>query len=63
MRDVWRQGSLIELTRNGQEPLLLDDGRLLGFLEDGDEVAISASAPGTRGGRVALGEVRGTIVT
>jgi fumarylacetoacetase len=57
-----RQGSLIELTRNGQAPLALGGGRELGFLEDGDEVVISATAPGTSGGRISLGEVRGTIV-
>ena len=47
------QGSLIELTRNGERPLRLDDGGERTFLEDGDHVVL-------RGG--ALGDVRGRIV-
>ncbi len=47
------EGSLIELTRNGQEPLRLDDGRERTFLEDEDEVVL-------RGGL--LSEVRGQIL-
>ena len=31
------------------------------FLEDGDEVTLRYSAPGTGGGRIALGEVTGTV--
>ena len=49
------EGSLIELTRNGAEPLELADGRRA-FLEDGDEVVLRG-----RAGEVELGEVRGTI--
>ena len=51
------QGSLIELTRNGAEPLRLDDGSERTFLEDGDEVVLRGSA-----GDLGLGEVRGTIL-
>jgi fumarylacetoacetase len=57
-----RQGSLIELSRNGTEPLTLDDGDRRCFLEDGDEVVISATAPGRCGAPISLGEVRGVIV-
>jgi fumarylacetoacetase len=57
-----RQGSLIELSRNGQEPLTLDDGSRRSFLEDGDEVVISATAPGRNGTTISLGEVRGVVV-
>jgi fumarylacetoacetase len=57
-----RQGSLIELSRNGQEPLTLDDGGRRSFLEDGDEVVISATAPGRNGTTISLGEVRGVVV-
>jgi hypothetical protein len=53
-------GSLIELTRNGTEPLVLPDGRALGFLQDGDDVRLSAAAHGS-GAPVGLGEVRGRI--
>jgi fumarylacetoacetase len=59
-RGQW--GSLLELTWGGQEPLVLPDGTTRTFLEDGDEVVISASAPGPGGTTVGLGEVRGTVV-
>ena len=56
-----QRGSLIELTWNGAEPLTLPDGSTRTFLEDGDTVTISATAPAAGGGRLALGEVTGTI--
>ena len=56
-----QRGSLIELTWNGAEPLTLPDGSTRSFLEDGDTVTISATAPATDGGRLSLGEVTGTI--
>jgi fumarylacetoacetase len=55
------RGSLIELTWNGTEPLTLADGSTRTFLEDGDDVVITASAPGPAGGRLGLGEVSGTV--
>lgn len=57
-----QRGSLIELSWNGQEPLTLPDGSVRSFLEDGDEVVISATAPGPGGTRIGLGEVTGRIV-
>jgi fumarylacetoacetase len=51
-----QRGCLLELTWNGAQPLLLDDGSTRAFLEDGDEVVLRG-----RGGDVALGEVRGRI--
>ncbi|MEJ3743087.1 fumarylacetoacetase [Actinomycetes bacterium KLBMP 9797] len=54
-------GSLLELTRNGAEPVRLADGAARTFLEDGDTVTITATAPGPGGTVVALGEVTGTI--
>jgi fumarylacetoacetase len=54
-------GSLLELTWNGTQPLRLADGSTRSFLEDGDEVTISATAPGTGGGRISLGEVTGRV--
>jgi fumarylacetoacetase len=57
-----RQGSLIELSSNGREPLALDIGTTRGFLQDGDEVVITAVAPGLHGLPISLGEVRGTIL-
>jgi fumarylacetoacetase len=47
------EGSLIELTLNGQEPVRLDDGSERTFLEDGDEVVLRGEP---------LGEVRGRIL-
>jgi fumarylacetoacetase len=59
--DRGQRGSLLELTWNGTEPLELSDGKRT-FLEDGDEVTISAWAPGPDGTRVGLGEVTGRVV-
>jgi fumarylacetoacetase len=39
----------------------LADGLPRWWLDDGDEVVLTASAPGALGGRIALGEVRGRI--
>jgi len=55
------RGSLIELSWGGAEPLLLPDGSVRSFLEDGDEVTISATAPGPAGTMIGLGEVRGRV--
>ncbi|MEW2162953.1 fumarylacetoacetase [Streptomyces sp. NPDC007084] len=54
------RGSLLELTWNGRDALELPDGKRT-FLEDGDEVTLTAWAPGPGGSRVGLGEVRGRI--
>jgi len=51
------QGSLIELTRDGAEPLSLPDGSDRTYLEDGDEVVLRG-----RAGDVELGEVRGRVL-
>ncbi|GAA1143601.1 fumarylacetoacetase [Ornithinicoccus hortensis] len=59
--DPASRGSLLELTWNGTEPITLEDGSTRSFLEDGDTVTISASAPGPDGSRIGLGEVSGTI--
>jgi fumarylacetoacetase len=55
-----QRGCLLELTWNGAEPLALDDDSTRAFLQDGDDVVITATAPGPHG-RIALGEVRGRI--
>jgi fumarylacetoacetase len=57
-----QRGSLLELSWGGTEPIPLFDGATRTFLEDGDEVAITAIAPGTGGTRIGLGEVRGRIL-
>ncbi|MGY1693208.1 fumarylacetoacetase [Geodermatophilus sp. SYSU D01105] len=56
-----QRGSFIELSWGGKEPLTLADGTTRTFLEDGDEVTITATAPGTGGGRISLGEVSGRV--
>ncbi|MFC6707791.1 fumarylacetoacetase [Flexivirga alba] len=56
-----QRGSLLELSWSGKEPLELPDGTKRSFLEDGDTVTITATAPAPGGGRMALGEVTGTI--
>ncbi len=46
-------GSLLELTVNGAQPLALPNGETRAFLEDGDEVILSAQARAP--GRVPIG--------
>jgi fumarylacetoacetase len=46
-------GSLMELTEGGREPIRLASGETRGFLEDGDEVVLTAKASAP--GRVAIG--------
>jgi|SRR5437899_4876262 len=46
-------GSLLEITRGGAEPLTLQSGEARAFLEDGDEVILSAAARAE--GRVSIG--------
>ena len=57
--DQW--GSLVELSWGGRQPLSLPDGSARTFLEDGDVVTITATAPATDGGRIGLGEVTGRV--
>jgi fumarylacetoacetase len=56
-----QRGSFIELSWGGREPITVD-GAERSFLEDGDEVVISAWANRRDGDRIALGEVGGRIV-
>ncbi|MGN9775942.1 fumarylacetoacetase [Micromonospora sp. H33] len=55
-------GSFLELTWGGTEPVKVGGGETRTFLEDGDTVTITATAPGPDGTTVALGEVTGTIL-
>jgi fumarylacetoacetase len=55
-----QRGAFIELTWGGAEPITVK-GEPRTFLVDGDTVTITATAPGTAGGRIALGEVTGAI--
>jgi fumarylacetoacetase len=53
---------MIELTWNGSEPLTLPDGTTRAWLEDSDELVITATAAGPGGARIGLGEARGQIL-
>jgi fumarylacetoacetase len=57
-----QRGSFLELSWGGKEPFdtATTSGRT--FLEDGDTVTLRATAPGALGGRIALGEVTGTVL-
>lgn len=57
-----QRGSLLELSWSGKEPVELSDGTTRSFLEDGDTVTITATAPAAGGRRLALGEVSGRIL-
>jgi fumarylacetoacetase len=57
-----QRGCMIELTWNGTEPLALPDGTTRAWLEDSDELVITATAAGPDGARVGLGEARGQIL-
>jgi len=57
-----QRGSLLELSWGGTEPLTLPDGATRTWLEDSDELIITATAAGPYGTRVGLGEARGQII-
>ena len=57
-----QRGAFIELTWGGKEPVEVG-GAQRTFLEDGDEIALSATAPGPDGTRIGFGEARGRILT
>jgi fumarylacetoacetase len=56
-----QRGSFLELSCGGREPFTAA-GEQRTFLEDGDMVTLRATAPGVLGGRIALGEVTGTVL-
>jgi fumarylacetoacetase len=57
-----QRGSLIELGWSGSEPVQLADGSSRVWLHDGDELTITATAPGPDGTRVGLGTAMGCIL-
>jgi fumarylacetoacetase len=59
--DREQRGCLLELSWGGAEPLTLADGSVRTFLQDGDEVTITATAP-AGGTRIGFGEVTGQIL-
>jgi fumarylacetoacetase len=56
-----QRGAFIELTWGGREPVTVA-GAERTFLEDGDEVALTATAPAADGSRIGFGEARGRVV-
>ena len=54
-------GSMLELTRNGAEPVTLADGSERAFLQDGDSVIMTGYCQG-EGYRVGFGTVSGKIL-
>ena len=54
-------GCLLELTRNGQDPITLKDGSSRKFLQDGDTIIMRGFAT-SEGKRVGFGEVRGKVI-
>jgi fumarylacetoacetase len=60
--DRGSEGSLIELTRAGTEPLEVGGGATRTFLEDGDEVVLRARATVDDGVVLSLGEAAGRVV-
>lgn len=57
------RGCLLELTWRGAEPLTLPNGELRRFLEDGDEVIMTAFAEREGAVRIGFGECRGIVVS
>ena len=55
------EGSLIELTEGGKKAITLPNGETRKFLEDGDEVIITAHAEKPGFARIGLGECRAII--
>lgn len=56
-----QRGSFIELSWGGNEPISIGEHRRI-FLEDGDDVVITAVAPGPQGTHIGFGEVAGRII-
>jgi fumarylacetoacetase len=56
------QGSLLEITRRGTNPMRLPTGEVRSFLEDGDEVVLRGFCERPGLPRIGLGECQGRIV-
>jgi len=59
--DPGQRGCLLELSWNGENPVVLADGSTRTYLADGDTAAITAWATGAGGARIGLGTVAGTV--
>jgi fumarylacetoacetase len=56
------RGCLLELTRRAAEPIALPNGETRGFLEDGDEVTMTAYADREGAVRIGLGRCTGEVL-
>ena len=56
-----QRGSFIELSWGGREPLALADGTEMVFLEDGQTIGLTGTAPGPDGSLINFGDCLGTI--
>ena len=54
-------GSMMEMAKNGQMPITLPNGETRSFLEDHDELIITAVAVNSDGVRYNIGEVSGVV--
>lgn len=59
--DKNQRGSFIELSWGGKEPVKLADGTEMLFLEDGQTIGLTGTAPGPDGSVIDFGECLGTI--
>ncbi|QNI35672.1 fumarylacetoacetase [Edaphobacter albus] len=62
-RDLSAAGCLLELTKNGRNPLLLPTGETRVFLQDNDEVILRGSCARLGYPRIGLGECCGKIIS
>ncbi len=60
--DADERGSLLEQTEGGRRPIELPNGEKRTFLEDGDEIVMSAFAEAAGFTRIGFGECKATIV-
>jgi fumarylacetoacetase len=55
-------GSLLEISRGGNQPIELPSGETRSFLEDGDEVTLKAWCEGEGAARIGFGECVGRVI-
>jgi fumarylacetoacetase len=60
--DLSSAGCLLELTRNGADPILLPTGETRAFLADGDEIILRGFCEAPGHARIGLGECRAAIL-
>ena len=56
------EGSMMELSKGGKEPITLPNGEKRTFLEDGDTIVFRGACTAAGAARIGFGEVRGTLL-